>query len=1122
MRRNECPSNATAVVLVLVVLLITQIEGSYGCLQPERHALLNFKTSLIAVVDTETLLPSWEGDGDCCEWEGITCDNLTRHILTLDLNDPCSKSEAFTSESNKQLESQDCRPLAYAFEEVSQYLSELQHLTYLDLYRVSIQVVPAFLGSMQHLRFLSLVGDSETPLTALTIPSSSIGNLTNLRALYLDGFTLSNVTASTWLAPLSSLQYLGLSGVDLSMPQPHNNHLFKVLNTLPSLLHLQLVHCGLGFMSSPHHSDPIIHLTNLTRLQLLNLASNYLNQDSPVLQAFQNTTSIKVLDISFNGLTFVPPWLAKLHNLVKLDLSANSIITVPDPLRNLTSIQYLQLSYNENLISLPLWFPHLDKLQVLSLSVCGLSGQVPSSLENMTSIRSLDLSYNSLSSILPLWLGKFENLVELHLSSNLLYGPITYALRNLTSLTLLDLSHNNLNSLPSWLGELKSLVHLDLSENNFTYVEEGFELEILSNLCHLHYFDLSFCIGKGIALKNNGTLSGCNSYALESLYLDGNEFGGLLPSWLGQLKNLMYFSLESNSFSGPIPFSIGNLTKLTELRLRGNNLNGSIPHTLVQLVNLEVLDLSSNRFSGVIPQRLGQLKNLQLLHLSSNNFSGFIPQSLSQLKNLQDLELSSNNFSGFIPQSLSQLKNLQYLELSSNNFSGFIPQNLSQLKNLIVLDLSSNYLQATMNELINSWPQLLNLESLDLSHNQIIGSIPESLPHKMPKLVSLLLHDNHINGSLPSSLGKIENLYSLDLSNNKLSGKIPSTLWNHSSLAWLHLNNNKFQGKLPSSLGNMEALTLLDVGENHLSGFIPSWNGSEFPNLQIIRMRRNMLSGSIPSSLCQFVALQILDLAQNNLVGPIPHCIGNITGMTSAYTPSSLQYYSGDWDEQDVKQVIKGRELDYIINLKYVVNLDLSNNLLSGSIPAGISSLAGLIGLNLSYNVLSGEIPEMMGDMKSLESIDFSHNHLSGAIPRSMSDLTFLSHLNLSYNNLSGPIPDGSQFQVMNDPSCYDGNQYLCGAPLPKLCPGDGPHHVPNIEGNEAEDGENEKLEKVLFYFVIFLGFGTGFWGIIGVLYFKKNWRYVCFGYADKVADRVYVAVVLKVRRLKMLLKRDE
>ncbi|MED6225285.1 hypothetical protein PIB30_092238 [Stylosanthes scabra] len=151
---------------------------------------------------------------------------------------------------------------------------------------------------------------------------------------------------------------------------------------------------------------------------------------------------------------------------------------------------------------------------------------------------------------------------------------------------------------------------------------------------------------------------------------------------------------------------------------------------------------------------------------------------------------------------------------------------------------------------------------------------------------------------------------------------------------WLHLNNNSLHGELPLSL-NFQKLLILDLGENRLSGAIPSWKNDTFPELQILRLRGNMLNGTAPSNLCQFAKLQILDLANNSLRGAIPRCIGNITGMaldTKVLSNRTGTAINGtkQWNQEDVKQVIKGRELDYTKNLVLLTNLDLSNNRLDG------------------------------------------------------------------------------------------------------------------------------------------------------------------------------------------------
>ena len=302
-----------------------------------------------------------------------------------------------------------------------------------------------------------------------------------------------------------------------------------------------------------------------------------------------------------------------------------------------------------------------------------------------------------------------------------------------------------------------------------------------------------------------------------------------------------------------------------------------------------------------------------------------------------------------------------------------------------------------------------------------------------------------------------------------------------------------------------------------MTGIVPSWIGESLRSMQILRLSQNKFHGHIPLELCQLSALQILDLSNNMLKGSIPHCIGNLTGMISEkesnetnIAPSSIAQPPGEsedllWYEQEVTQVLKGRDLVYSTNLRLVANLDLSNNRLSGLIPESMTFLTALQGLNLSRNYLSGEIPERIGEMHSLESFDVSLNQLTGPIPDSMSSLTWLSYLNFSYNNLSGQIPRGNQLLVLDDPLIYIGNPFLCGAPLSNQCPADDSQH-----GYDDEGDKEGRLEKLWFYLVIALGFATGFWAVIGSLMLKKGWRHAYFGYIDEAMHRLHITIARK------------
>ena len=82
-----------------------------------------------------------------------------------------------------------------------------------------------------------------------------------------------------------------------------------------------------------------------------------------------------------------------------------------------------------------------------------------------------------------------------------------------------------------------------------------------------------------------------------------------------------------------------------------------------------------------------------------------------------------------------------------------------------------------------------------------------------------------------------------------------------------------------------------------------------------------------------------------------------------------------------------------------VTKLQLSNESLSGSIPAELGDLSDLTHLNLSNNSLTGEIPWELGMLSNLTEIRLSGNSLTGCIPPGLKDVSTndLNSLNLLY-----------------------------------------------------------------------------------------------------------------------------
>ena len=74
-------------------------------------------------------------------------------------------------------------------------------------------------------------------------------------------------------------------------------------------------------------------------------------------------------------------------------------------------------------------------------------------------------------------------------------------------------------------------------------------------------------------------------------------------------------------------------------------------------------------------------------------------------------------------------------------------------------------------------------------------------------------------------LGDLFNLTFLDISGNELSGSIPLSLGNLSKLEQLNLSWNNLTDPIPFALSNLSGLSRLWLHQNKLSGSIPTLVG---------------------------------------------------------------------------------------------------------------------------------------------------------------------------------------------------------------------------------------------------------------------------------------------------------
>ncbi|KAL2335035.1 hypothetical protein Fmac_016248 [Flemingia macrophylla] len=379
--------------------------------------------------------------------------------------------------------------------------------------------------------------------------------------------------------------------------------------------------------------------------------------------------------------------------------------------------------------------------------------------------------------------------------------------------------------------------------------------------------------------------------------------------------------------------------------------------------------------------------NSSVVGISLSGFSLSSPDFLPvvcKIETLEHLDVSNNLLSS-IPDGFTtecgKIKGLKLLNFSSNKLEGALPT-FNGFDGLETLDMSFNQLRGRIGSELDG---LVSLKSLNLSFNNFTGSLPTKLGKSMV-LEWLVLSNNHFDGKIPDELLTYENLTGIDLKANELSQSIPSNIGKLSKLETLILSSNKLIGEIPASLLDLTNLSRFAANQNHFTGPVPPGITKYLTSLDL---SFNQLSGTIPEDLLSPSNLQVVDLSNNQLSGSLP----------TKVSPSLFRLRFGS------NQLSGNIPSDGFATVQNLTYLELDDNELNGSIPAGLGSCRNLTLLNLAQNHLSGELPPQLGDLGNLHVLQLQLNKLNGTIPTKIGQLKKLITLNLSSNSLSGSIP---------------------------------------------------------------------------------------------------------------------
>ncbi|XP_041832781.1 toll-like receptor 1 [Melanotaenia boesemani] len=469
--------------------------------------------------------------------------------------------------------------------------------------------------------------------------------------------------------------------------------------------------------------------SGLSQLCFLKATHCLLRKISPTV--FSHTPALKVLNISFNELPFIPEFPLKQLRIFDLNNNMYSSYRMPASFQSLTSLDVLSLgspaavSVNVN---------DFDPLINMTLHHLVLGAGTrwqkydSGSLAKIKSLQRFSLN----ASFCDNW-SMFENLLK-DLNET-----------QAKSLRFISVFPDSCNVSENLFYNLRMMPCIQNLTIENTWINSSFMEVFIKNVWLSHLYDVSF---------------------VNITYNEDTPDGFQFPT-INHTTNVHSFTFNGvNHYQYRYPtinMSFDAVSKLTYLKFSGTGMNILPCRVLSALPSLETLDLSNNLLSEsgfwwFKCSHTSTFPKLRRLSLSKNRFSSLsqIAKNMQQMKTVESLDLSFNsiNLDGdcLWPAQLTELS------LGNNNLGNDIFKYLSP--NFMKIDLSKTGITAITHEDLSGFTKLTHLK---LSSNSI-QVIPSTLA--APALISLYVDQNAITSITRESLAGLPLLKTLKAGSN--------------------------------------------------------------------------------------------------------------------------------------------------------------------------------------------------------------------------------------------------------------------------------------------------------------------------------------------------------------------